>query len=393
MSELINTPAGNENRRWRLLAGVSALALLASVPMTGAAKANEDDRPIFWVELGGQLEHVSQPQGRFDAPFEYGQSVGELQELPKWPLFGYTRVDSPDGPFDRARPFNLQTPPRFMISGEGRVLFQPSGTDWSFNASVRYGRATGHRNEINATGTATQAFKTPPIYRFTNGDVDYRQSYMVLDFQVGKDVGLGLFGGANSTINAGVRFAQFSSRSSIKILANGAIEPYTFHSSYFDKYYRRNRFQTYILDGHATRSFHGIGPSLSWNVSTPIAGHPDSMQIMLDWGLNGALLFGRQRAQVEHKTTATDAYQYWAYGKVVPRAPIYNHANATARSRSVTIPNIGAFAGLSMKFPNAKVSLGYRADFFFGAMDSGIDQHRTQDMSFHGPFAKVSVGL
>jgi hypothetical protein len=389
MSELITTQHRGDTR-FRLLAGVSALALLTAI---APAAARDDDSPILWIELGGQLEHVSQPQGRFDAPFEYGEVVSTLQPLPKWPLSGYTRVASPDGPFDRAKPFNLQTPPRFMISGEGKLLFQPHGTDWSFAASVRYGRATGHRNEIDATGTATQAFKTPPIYRFTNGDVDYRQSYMVLDFQVGKDVGLGLFGDGDSTINAGVRFAQFSSTSSLKVLANGAIEPYTFHSSFFNKYYRRNRFQTYALEGHATRSFHGVGPSLSWNGATPLAGDPDSMQVMFDWGVNGALLFGRQRAAVDHKTTATDAYQYWAYGKVVPRAPIYNHANAPVRSKSVTIPNLGGFAGLSLKFPNAKVSLGYRADFFFGAMDSGIDTRHTQDMSFHGPFAKISVGL
>jgi len=40
-----------------------------------------------------------------------------------------------------------------------------------------------------------------------------------------------------------------------------------------------------------------------------------------------------------------------------------------------------------------KVSLGYRADFFFGAADTGIDARKTSDLSFHGPFAKLSIGL
>jgi hypothetical protein len=57
------------------------------------------------------------------------------------------------------------------------------------------------------------------------------------------------------------------------------------------------------------------------------------------------------------------------------------------------VPNLGGFAGMSLKFPNAKVSLGNRADFFFGAMDAGIDTRHTDDMNFHGPFAKISVGL
>jgi hypothetical protein len=45
--------------------------------------------------------------------------------------------------------------------------------------------------------------------------------------------------------------------------------------------------------------------------------------------------------------------------------------------RSVVVPNLGAFAGLSMKYTNARLSLGYRADFFFGAVDGGIDQHKS----------------
>jgi hypothetical protein len=63
------------------------------------------------------------------------------------------------------------------------------------------------------------------------------------------------------------------------------------------------------------------------------------------------------------------------------------------RSRNVTVPNIGGFAGLSFKYPNAKVSLGYRADFFFGAIDGGIDARKTYDRSFYGPYATVSIGL
>jgi hypothetical protein len=57
------------------------------------------------------------------------------------------------------------------------------------------------------------------------------------------------------------------------------------------------------------------------------------------------------------------------------------------------VPNIGGFAGFSLKFPNARVSLGYRADFFFGAMDGGIDTRKTYDRNFYGPFAKISIGL
>ena len=85
---------------------------------------------------------------------------------------------------------------------------------------------------------------------------------------------------------------------------------------------------------------------------------------------------------------------------VLPTGPAAPHTTAVlpatpdhTRSRNVTVPNIGGFAGLSFKYPNAKVSLGYRADFFFGAVDGGIDARKTYDRSFYGPYATVSIGL
>ncbi|HVP85004.1 MAG TPA: hypothetical protein VMS78_09800 [Rhizomicrobium sp.] len=41
----------------------------------------------------------------------------------------------------------------------------------------------------------------------------------------------------------------------------------------------------------------------------------------------------------------------------------------------------------------AKVSLGYRADFFFGAMDGGIDTRESYNRNFYGPYASISIGL
>jgi hypothetical protein len=70
----------------------------------------------------------------------------------------------------------------------------------------------------------------------------------------------------------------------------------------------------------------------------------------------------------------------------------YPPVNRT-RSRMVVIPNIGGFAALSYRFPNAKLSAGYRADFFFGARDSGFETRSTADVGFHGPFATISIGL
>jgi len=39
------------------------------------------------------------------------------------------------------------------------------------------------------------------------------------------------------------------------------------------------------------------------------------------------------------------------------------------------------------------VSLGYRADFFFGAVDGGIDTRVSKTLGLNGPYATISVGL
>ncbi len=63
------------------------------------------------------------------------------------------------------------------------------------------------------------------------------------------------------------------------------------------------------------------------------------------------------------------------------------------RSRSVVVPNVGGQAAVSFRHGPARVSFGYRADFFFGAMDGGIDTRKTYNRDFYGPFATVSIGL
>jgi hypothetical protein len=131
---------------------------------------------------------------------------------------------------------------------------------------------------------------------------------------------------------------------------------------------------------------------LSWTSSAPLLGDKDRADLSLDWGINAALLFGRQKAKTSHETAA-----YYENGKYLRGAgfePLYTHGPFhKTRSHSVIVPNLGGFAGLSVNYPNAKISLGYRADFFFGAVDAGIDARQTKTLGFHGPFATLSIGL
>jgi hypothetical protein len=98
--------------------------------------------------------------------------------------------------------------------------------------------------------------------------------------------------------------------------------------------------------------------------------------------------YPRQKANNTHNSTIR-YFRGGGAGQTLYVQPPVTHS----RSHMVTIPNIGGFAGLSYRFPNAKISAGYRADFFFGAKDSGLETRSTTDVGFHGPYATISIGL
>ena len=187
---------------------------------------------------------------------------------------------------------------------------------------------------------------------------------------------------SHSILGFGVRFAQFATRQHLGLLADPdryiPLDP---------KYAQRHH--TYNATSRIERGFHGVGPTISWNASASLAGNPDGGEIAIDWGVNAAVLFGRQKVRGHHQTVGT----YYKRGlKYQSSIPIHRSANPS-RSRSVTVPNVGAFAGISYQFVDAKLSIGYRADYFFGAMDGGIDTANKTTLGFNGPYASISVGL
>jgi hypothetical protein len=398
MSELIQND-GRPNLRWKLLTGVSALALAASVAV---AHAEDSSRPTVWIELGGQLERQT------------GQ--GDTYT----PSFILTNPDSPA--FNPVSPLHYERPPLYSTGLNGKITLSPHGTDWQFSASVRYGRSGGrvkatpgkevsrqihytrgplhyYYTEYGATKWSPPRFGylTNHAYLFAPTQVEQKQSHTILDFAAGKDVGLGLFGrdGA-ATIAVGVRFAQFRSKTTALIHArpDNHVEYKT--NQYFHGLYPSIPFQfpyfgfhTYVASFQANRAFDGVGPSISWNASVPVIGNPDEEALTFDWGFNASVLFGRQRADVLHQTTG-----HYKQAGNVSQGPSYTEGGVPSdRRRNVAVPNVGGMLGLSLKFHSAKVSMGYQGDFFFGAMDVGGDTRQTKTVGFYGPFASISIGL
>jgi hypothetical protein len=395
MSELITTRDARELLHRQLLATVSALALTVYVSSTNFARADDADRPTVWIELGGQMEMTQGTTGAFTAPFMF---LGPKPEV----YNGVSFIDA-------------QRPARFAFGAEGKITFQPEDSDWKFSAGIRYGRsnATRHKHRQLAAEPVPYNFDinfsfygNPYHYHYegskyfssfalADAQTKISQSHVVLDFQAGKDVGLGLFGrNSSSTVNAGVRFASFVAHANGFLTARPEVDHQTITITALyglvEAPIIRPTFHQYTMTIAASRSFRGIGPSLSWDASAALLGNKDAGELTLDWGVNAALLFGRQKAKIDH---TTNAYHQLAE-KYGVQYPLTGHTDVhTARSRSVVVPNLGGFAGVSVKYPNVQVSFGYRADFFFGAMDTGIDRRSTKNVGFHGPFATVSIGL
>lgn len=396
MSELIVEKKVSGPVRHGLMATVSALALVLAA---ANAKAEDADRPTVWIELGGQLEHLGKTQDTFVAPFLEGQHPLGPFPFPVVYRTNKVPVDGPAGPFDRAQPLLAQKPPEQSFGQEAKISFEPAGTDWVFSAALRYGRSNGDKQVSQQTSsrppiqfiTFQPTLTDMNIVRFADSDAHFKESHVVLDFQAGMDVGMGLLGrGGHSTLSGGLRFAQFTSKSDVNVTALPNMEVYNSKFLFINRYI--TRFQTYLVRDHSDRSFHGIGPSISWSGGSPLAGNPDRGELDFDWGANAALLFGRQKANVTHRTYGYERYQS-AIGFYPQRATMYKNAVPHTRSHSVAVPNVGVFAGLSARYSNARLSFGYRADVFFGAMDAGIDARHRKDAVFHGPFAKISIGL
>lgn len=342
--------------RGRLLGTASAIALLTSVAFADPAMA-EDAKPQIWIEVGGSFEQMDNAQAAFDRPF--------AAPPPSFEDFSLTGIEKPS---------------QSALNLDGKIIFQPENTDWVFSAEARFGRSeNGKHSHAQPTAPCYDGkyLYCVSVHAFADAIAQNSESHAVLDFKAGKDVGLGSMG--SSVFSAGLRFAQFKSAMSVQMASQPA--------SYFGNY----NFHRYEASLTASRKFTGIGPSVSWDASAPIAGNTDAGLISLDWGVNAALLFGRQKARVRQETRGGHVSKPGCCA--LPYVIDYDHQISPSRSKSVSVPNLGGFVGLSLRYSNAKISFGYRADMFFNAVDTGIDTAKKEGRGFFGPFASISVGF
>jgi len=384
MSELLNTQQANGQFRRQLLTTVSALAFGSVLCAGDVAQAADADHPTVWVELGSQMESVQGMEDPYVPPFL------ETQPRPG---------------FEDISPASTQRPGRFAIGGEAKVSIAPKNSDWSFLAQVRFGRSNKSKHAHQQTtafkrtgqGTNTAGVHVPfyaSLLAYGDTVVGNAERHAIVDFMAGRDVGLGFGHNATASFDFGVRFAQFTSKSTVTIhervdptISRIPAPPNPFLPNLL-KYTTNVSNRTHYAYRNMDRSFSGLGPSLSLTGSSPVLGNEEEVEIALDWGANAAVLFGRQKVKGNFATKGA----LFSNFQFAPHSS-YGHAAPTARSRRVVVPNAGGFAGLTFRHADAKVSFGYQADFFFGAMDGGTDMRHSEVTSFHGPFAKISIGL
>lgn len=355
MGELINKSESRLTDRRRLLAGASVAVLTTHIILCDVANAAPADQPVVWLEIGGQLDQLNDSQSSWNPEFVTGYPTG--------PLAGQYIA--------------IQKRPKVGFDADGSISFQPRDTEWVFRAAIKIGR--GNRSGSALVTQHNSGFGRGKYSTHYRASSHRSESHEIADFQIGKDVGLGsTLWDSSGTLRIGVRFADLRSRSDVHI------------STEFPLSSRSTAFNT--ADSHISHRFTGIGPSVSWDTSIPIGGTARGGELTLDWTAAAGILFGRQTTeQKTHASYQGNPVLPTTFGRQT--SVRQNTQDELLRRRSVTVPNLGGSIGISYRLPSARISFGYRADFFFGAMDGGIDTRKTYDRGFYGPFAAISIGL
>lgn len=308
---------------WR----VSALALMSTAGATGAKAA---DKGGLTLEIDGTYEFDETPATQSFVPSE---------GIPNAMIRAHHGYDA-----------------------GGRLTWQPANSDLSFGLAAHFGRTTKVSHAFSYS-----YYSKYPVHFNQQVQHSYSIAHTVVDFEVGKDVGIGLFGGGSTTtIGGGVRYGHFNARTrgsfstSAKYFGGGSV----------------NRAGGFRI----ARSTDAAGPRIFVRTTSSLPGEMGHKGFSIGLGVDGSVLFGRQKA--------TDTVDI-AYGGYTGQFPNFR------RSRTKTVPTVGAFGQVNWAVPGnpLTVSLGYKVDDYFGAVDGGFAGSHSIDILEHGPFVSLTWKL
>ncbi len=345
------------------------------------------------VEIGGQVQRHDPPNETLTPGFA--------------PAF-----TGPLAVFGQAQEDNLDW-------GDGRdvkLTYRPGSGPWLVSAGVRYGKTNGNPKAHGEQQTDPVcifggyfaffcSYYTPDnpkydtINKFTitehaDANITDREEHTLVDFSVGRDLGLGGFG--HSTVSAGLRHAALKSTT---VAVFRGIPDWDLEEGFIDSFYGAYVPHTrYDGAANATREFKGLGPTAAWDASYPILGDAQVGRLAIDWSVSGGVLIGKQKTAIAGSDKAsyflTDGFA--VFGARNPDGPVSvteTPVGPYSRSKSVTVPVAGASLGLTYEVDRFSVGAGYRWERYFDAIDGGFTEHKSYDRTIDGPYFNLSVGF
>ena len=417
----------NEDAGWHIMAYIKNLQDSDSI--TGAFLNSDDSgltTNVFLTEprlyglrvtkafAGGPWWGEGGERATGPYPFEVEIGAGALRMEAENEVF---LPDFVDDFSDAIRPVFAQGQDARLDWGDTRhvrVNYRPRGGPWVVSATARFGRTNGTDTAENSEDVPGGCIVPPayaalcdvPAYADTflsDGAFNYgrgssvsREDHAVVDFTVGKDVGLGaLEGGLKSRLSAGLRFARFNSHTDVTLLGKPDYYVPPLGMLFCPSVPEYCATVTEV-DGtlESRRSFEGVGPVVSWEASADLFGNQDAGVVALDWSLGGGVLFGKQQTSVEGEMSA-NYYRFYlpSYTVTLNKGdPITPPSYVTPISRrgdeEVTVPTVGVSLGLSYRLDRLHVSTGYSWDRYFDVIDGGIDERKAFDRDIHGPYVR-----
>jgi hypothetical protein len=228
-----------------------------------------------------------------------------------------------------------------------------------------------------------------------------QEKHLILDFIASRDIPIGK--NMRSSFGLGARYADFASDTSLDILATpDNVQGNNILANGFNTFHR---YQSYAA---IERDFHGVGPVAKWDGTIDLFGSPETGAVGFDWAMSAGLLFGRQASRItadesigEFRDNATGDFLtdlqkrlFVALANITgPTSTTTSQVSITRRNR-VTVPTLGAAAGLSYSIGRVGVKAGYRWDRYFNAIDGGgAEGPGKYDRTIHGPYIKLSIGF
>ncbi|HEX5776344.1 MAG TPA: TonB-dependent receptor [Caulobacteraceae bacterium] len=356
-------------------------------PLLGGFGGRSDGPRPFALELGGQLHQIDAPTAPISPAFLDAPAPGGTD-----PQFS-PAID----PRGIGRDFDL---------GEGREIrltYAPEGS-WSVALGLRQGRTKGSHPfaRLEEEGDRTceyNLFRCDPAVQgplirdnYSVSEIYEREEYTVLDFMVGKDVGLGALTGS-SRLAAGLKHAELSAETDSLIFGMTNWDfPVDIRFKYTTLLTPHDRFESRL---DIEREFEGTGPALSWEASQPLLGLEQSGVLGLDWSLTGGVLFGDRKVSI----TGEEQHDHFESPQQDVRFPFETPVSTVItpvsiqRSENTSVPVFGAELGLSYSLDRMKLRAGYRWERYFDAIDGGYDEARDEDRTIDGPYFKLSIGF